>query len=662
MEILRRVAPQDDRVDSYLYILKQLCTRSKSGNKRLTLPLLPRNIPSMICRLLKNPFLAVIVAAGLSACMDGTPSNAALNPSTVAQAGKHYTHSHSHLYTHRASDGTLITTNIIDPPSNFSQAAGTGGSLWDRLRTNFQLPTAANRPQVQAQIKWFVHNQSYLDRTIKRAVPYMYLIFQETQSRNLPAELVLLPIMESAYNPFIRSSRGAVGLWQLMSGTANVFGVKQDFWYDGRRDVYASTNGALDYLTYLQSYFGGDWLLAIAAYDAGEGRLQSAVHHNAERGLSTDFWSLSLPVETQAYVPRLLALAAIISNPAKYNVTLPPITDQPYLQQVELGAPINLAQAAEMAGMSLNALKILNPGYSRTTTGPNGPYRLLLPIDRIPQFKERLAAMPELSNRTNWGRYKVQRGDTLDSIADRFDITVVALREANHLTSKHLPVGHVIMIPAGTQPVTPQLDDLATGQKTPLTVANVVDQAADLADSQTPALNQAATTSNNQAAAAVTTRAGDVSVSDDQDEASTSSAAEEETTENVQPAAPVKTAREKIYHTVKHGETLSMVARHYGVKTSDLQRWNKLKANKILKPGTRLMLYRTAQVQTRETKIKTAGSASAKAMRYTVRPGDNLIKIANRYNVKVANLRKWNHLTDNAGVKAGQKLVVYTEG
>lgn len=738
----------------------------------------------MICRFLRNIIISVTVAAGLTACVQegGISANPALDTNKGGINGHKTAYSHSSYHSYGRSNssaaGVVLNTSIADPPASYEQMAGTGGSIWDRLRADFQLPNAANRPEVQAQINWLAHNQGYLDRTIRRAAPYMYLIFQETQSRNLPAELVLLPIMESAYNPFIRSSRGAVGLWQLMSGTANGFGVKQDFWYDGRRDVYASTNAALDYLTYLQSYFGGDWLLAIAAYDAGEGRLQSAVHHNAERGLSTDFWSLSLPAETQAYVPRLLALAAIIQNPGKYNLTLPPITDQPYLQQVDLGAPINLSQAAEMAGMSLAELKALNPGYSRTSTGPNGPYRLLLPIDRIPMFKERLASMPALT-KTTWGRYKVQHGDTLSSIADHFDTSVAQLRSANHLKGNHVPVGRVIMIPVGTEQVTPHIYDLATGQKTPLTADNVVDQAANVAASQTPEVSNVSTATTSTAApsAGIATQQTSAVATTQQSTTAnnTATAGNDEATDTAAAAAAAEQraaeVSAKTYHTIKRGETLSMIARHYGVTVSDIQRWNNLKANKVLKLGTRLIIYRasdetatathkddssnrkqasavttravnsfntytvrsgdtllkiarergisaealqklnhlkssalregqvlkvpaaetaaTVDADDKNTKITATANKSKmrvahrsesaasktertinnethktepKIVRYTVHAGDNLIKIANRYDVKVASLLKWNHLAENSVVKPGQKLVIYTEG
>ena len=662
----------------------------------------------MICRLLRNIILTVSLAVGLTACTQGfflNPANSVTAPNASANGTDK-----SRMTRSFNRRGAGATNQNPDGGANPLLTLGPTietGNLWDSLRANFRLPTATNRPEVQAQINWLMRNQGYLDRTVRRAAPYMHLIFMESQSRNLPAELVLLPIMESAYNPFIRSNRGAVGLWQLMSATASSYGVKQDFWYDGRRDVYASTNAALDYLTYLQSYFGGDWLLAIAAYDAGEGRLQNAVRRNAAQGKSTLFWDLSLPLETRAYVPRLLALAAVIENPSKYHITLPVINDQPYLQQVDLGAPINLSQAAQMAGLSLLELKQLNPGYSRSTTSPNGPYRLLLPIDRIPLFKQRLAASPSLTKIT-WGRYKIQRGDTLASIADRYNTTVSELRQVNHLKGHATPIGKVIMIPTGSQTVTPEFEDLATGQKTKLTMDNVVDQAATTAENNAPTATAAATTASASTSNVVANMSSQTPIA----QVATVTAAPIEATQaaavddqvdtddddtDTTPAYTPVSAQTKQTYIVKHGDTLASIARRFGVKVSDIQRWNKLKANVPLKLGAKLIIYsKTAptrdvssphhiQKATNNTGLtkatsnkpapvikvasstkavvatKPASQSSSKVVRYVVKPGDTLNKIANHYNVKVASLQKWNNLASNSVVKPGQKLVIYTQ-
>lgn len=412
---------------------------------------------SMIWRLLQNLVWVMLLACGLAACAQVDPTtrlaSLANNGSANSRVGISQASTSVRLFGSNAQQASIIAPAGANPTVSVG-----GGSLWNHLRGNFQLPPYANNPEVQAQIEWYARHQQYFDRIISRAAPYMYFIMEQAQQRNLPAELVLLPIMESAYNPFANSNRGAAGLWQLMHTTAYGYGVRQDWWYDGRRDIYASTNAALDYLTYLQSYFGGDWLLAMAAYNAGEGTIQVAMRRNARAGQPMDFWSLHLPRETQSYVPRLLALACIISNPGRYNITLPPIMDRPYLEQVDLGAPINLSQAAQLANMNLNDLKQLNPGYSHMMTDPNGPYKLLLPIDRIPTFKENLAISPGLS-RTTWSRYKVQKGDTLASIAKKYKTTVAELVAFNQFKKKKAPVGKVVMIPTGTDYVKPHLEE-----------------------------------------------------------------------------------------------------------------------------------------------------------------------------------------------------------
>lgn len=359
----------------------------------------------------------------------------------------------------------------IEPlPSNAST-----GNLWDRLGCSFQLPLEEDNPNVQAQINWFLRHKDYLDRTSRRAAPYIYYIYEQVEQRNLPAELVLLPINESAYNPFANSIRGAGGVWQMTRGTAAQYGVKQNWWYDGRRDIYASTQAALDHLTYLQNFFNGDWLLAMAAYDCGEGTVQRAIRRNARMGLSTDFWSLPLPEETRSYVPRLLALAAIVRDRQRYHISLPPIDDQPYLAQVDIGFPINLGNVADLAGMRLADLKQLNPGYRCWTKTSTGPIKLVLPIDHIDVFKENLANFrfggessrdtnrctvevphtmlaqaetntPKPANLTNVISHQVKAGDNLNTLARLYRVSVKNIKAWNNLKSTHLKAGTTLIV------------------------------------------------------------------------------------------------------------------------------------------------------------------------------------------------------------------------
>jgi len=268
-------------------------------------------------------------------------------------------------------------------------------TLWGPIQAHLQLTaTDEKQPAVQEQIHWFAKNPAYLNDAVSRAVPYIHYVYTQVVKRNLPAELVLLPIIESAYNPSAtNASSGAAGLWQLMSSTARGYGVHQDRAFDGRHDLYSSTNAALNYLTYLKSFFGGDWLLAIAAYDTGEGNVQNAIRHNAQHDRNTHFWALPLVLETRCYIPRLLALAAIVRNPEKYGITLPAISAKPYLAVVDVGSKkMSLRYVAKLAGVNLAKLKQLNPGI-KNISAPLTQSQFALPIDRVALYQKQLAIL-----------------------------------------------------------------------------------------------------------------------------------------------------------------------------------------------------------------------------------------------------------------------------
>ncbi|MBY0544799.1 MAG: transglycosylase SLT domain-containing protein [Gammaproteobacteria bacterium] len=287
--------------------------------------------------------------------------------------------------THKTA--TSPPKKTVAAPKKHSASPHIPTNMWTLIASNFSLSHYASAPDVEKQIKWFQANPKYFLKIANQGQPYIYYIYQQVKKRNLPGELVLLPMIESAYDPFAYSWVGAAGLWQMMPATGANFGLKQDWWYDGRKDIISSTNAALDYLTYLQTFFNGDWPLAIAAYNSGEGTVQNAIDRNAKGGLDTHFESLRLPLETENYVPRLMALAAIINNPSKYGITLPPLYTGQYFSVLSLPHQIDLSVAAKMADIKLSTLYELNPGYSRWATDPKGPYRLLLPISATSQFE-----------------------------------------------------------------------------------------------------------------------------------------------------------------------------------------------------------------------------------------------------------------------------------
>lgn len=279
-------------------------------------------------------------------------------------------------------------------PEQERPAARPAEDLWPRLRDGFALPTDAPTA-VQFQLKRFARSPDNVARILQRGRPYLYHILDAVNQRGLPTELALIPVVESAFDPFARSPQQAAGLWQFMSSTASDRGLRQDRWYDGRRDVIAATDAALDYLVQLQQRFAGDWLLALAAYNAGATRVQRAIRHNRSRGKPVDFWHLTLPRETREYAPKLLALRALIENPDAYGLSLPAVPDAPYFSVVDTAGPLDLAVAAELAGVPVDDIRRLNPAFNGQTTGVEGSHTLLIPRTREADFHERLARLPE---------------------------------------------------------------------------------------------------------------------------------------------------------------------------------------------------------------------------------------------------------------------------
>ncbi|MES2218559.1 MAG: transglycosylase SLT domain-containing protein [Pseudomonadota bacterium] len=249
-------------------------------------------------------------------------------------------------------------------------------SVWTNIRQDFKMDHKAQLSQVKSEIRKLLADQNKLYSILKAASPYIYFIHQQTQQRGLPGELALIPVIESEFNPNDHSTKGATGLWQLMPGTAHELGVKVRSRYDGRRNVVVSTAAALAYFKDLGVAFDGDWYLAIAAYNCGQVKIDSAIR----RAGSHSFWNLSIPKETKVYLPKLMAVAEIIKNPKKYGVTLPPIANQPYFTQLKVDKPLTLNHVAKTSGISIETLKVLNPDYTHEVMPTKkGQYILLVP-------------------------------------------------------------------------------------------------------------------------------------------------------------------------------------------------------------------------------------------------------------------------------------------
>lgn len=327
--------------------------------------------------------------------------------------------------------------------------------LFDRMRAGFALPEV-DRPAVTEQLTWFVENPEFVQHSFESAELYLYHIVTQLEARHMPLELALLPVIESAYQPYALSRTHALGLWQFMAGTASRFGLKQNWWYDGRRDVIESTRAALDYLQSLNQEFKGDWLLAIAAYNCGEMAVERAIQINEARGLPTDFWDLRLPAETRAYVPKLLAMTRLVKHPEVYGLAFSGIPNRPYFTRVATGGQIDLRVAAEIAGVSPEALYELNPAFHRWATDPAGPNYLLLPTEAAAVFRANLAQLTP-DERMRVRHYAVRRGDTMYRIARHFGTQPEVIRELNDLPTGAVVVGSELRVPSDVRELPPQV-------------------------------------------------------------------------------------------------------------------------------------------------------------------------------------------------------------
>ena len=327
--------------------------------------------------------------------------------------------------------------------------------LFDRIRAGFALPESA-QPAVTEQLAWFAENPDFVQHSFESAELYLYHIVTQLEARHMPLELALLPVIESAYQPYALSRTHALGLWQFMAGTATRFGLKQNWWYDGRRDVIESTRAALDYLQSLHEEFKGDWLLAIAAYNCGEMTVERAIQANQARGRPTDFWDLRLPAETRAYVPKLLAMARLVKNPDAYNLSFSGIPNHPYFTRVDTGGQIDLRVAAEIAGVSPEVVYELNPAFHRWATDPSGPYYLLLPSDAAIVFRANIDQLTA-DERMGVGHYTIRHGDTLTRIAKRFGTRPEVIRELNDLPHGAIVVGTDLRVPSDVRKLPPQV-------------------------------------------------------------------------------------------------------------------------------------------------------------------------------------------------------------
>lgn len=538
-----------------------------------------------------------VVLLGVSACSldltrtDGSPSTDAPAAPATLSAGEMPAGPPD---TGDVGLALLETVAVEAAPSdeNTAAEAATPDDIWERIRGGFRLPDISS-PELTPHIDWIAKNQAYLERVVERARPYLHLVVEELDRRDMPMELALLPVVESAYQPFAYSPGRASGLWQFVPGTGRRFGLKQNWWYDGRRDVVASTRAALDYLETLHAEFRGDWLHAIAAYNCGEGSVRRAIGRNTRAGKPTDFWHLKLPSETRSYVPRLLAVSRVVADPEAHGLSMKPIPDQPYLAEVNTGSQLDLALAADLAGISLEELYLLNPGFNRWATDPNGPHRLVVPIEKAPRLEEGLAALSE-RDRVRWERHQIRGGETLSHIAQKYRTTIKVLKEVNGLRSSRIRAGRSLMVPVATRSVrqytmTADARRRTTqsrgrnGQKT-VHVVRRGDSLWDIAQQFGVSTSQLARW--NGMAPRDILRPGQKLAIWGQPRVQKVSA----TPAQHSPAVTGETSQHLRYR-VKQGESLWRISQRFNVSIASLRKWNGLHRSQYLQPGQTLTIY-----------------------------------------------------------------------
>lgn len=530
------------------------------------------------------------------------------------------------------------------------------GDLWQRIRDGFAMPELATS-LVADKEKFYLARPDYMARMMTRGGRYLFHIVEEIERRGMPTEIALLPFVESAMNPVALSSAKAAGLWQFIPSTGRAYDLKQNWWVDNRRDVVQSTRAALDYLESLHLMHDGDWFLALASYNWGEGSVNRAIKRNKRRGKPTDYLSLRMPRETRHYVPKLIALKNILMNADKLGVALPELPDQPYFVVIEKTRPIDLELAAEFSGLSVKEFVALNPAHNRPIISATRNNQIKIPAENLESFLTAMEAHEQAGKAfVTWRPYTIKKRETIATVAKRAGISSKALLKANGLSSKRrLIAGTRILVPHGKDTKAEIIEAFAAP-----TIVEIVNRPARYHRvKRRDSLSKIAkrwgvsrkTLRRWNGMKSDTVRRGQRLLVRQPARQTIQTSAGGRT--RILSAATTETLirhNAKRYK-VKRGDTLGAIARKHKVSVDSLRRWNRIKNNRIL-IGQRLNVAPARVVKTRRASPKLASATVHK-----VRRGENLGRIANRYKVSVSSLRKWNGIRGNK-IVVGQRIKV----
>ncbi|PYE39334.1 LysM peptidoglycan-binding domain-containing protein [Psychrobacter fozii] len=576
-----------------------------------------------------------------------------------------------------ASDMTMVEGNQL--------AIQQYGDLWNRLRAGYRMNGGQPiyNQRIEGQKSWFTSRQDYLNRLTARASRYIYHTVREAERRNIPTELALLPVIESSYDPSGTSSAAAAGLWQFIPSTGRIYGLNQSSTYDGRRDVIESTRAAYDFLTALHNQFGS-WELALAAYNAGPGRIQKAIDANRAQGLPTDYWSLRLPTETMNYVPRFLAVAEIVAKPEQYGVYLPAIANRQHFRSVPVNYGVSLSEVAQLTGVTYDELEKLNTALTSGRVDSSGPQRVIIPNDvslttdaKLSTLRGNgtgnvLAAVNTPSTTTTTPSYnnKPYSGTSLPStgsaLADYAASASVPQQTTSYISPSVTPTSSSSYgnTPSRTEPPLSAAEtnkinaELKSSNSLPTTSAqitqnNTIVQEPPLSNAERDFIANQIRSSTSETN--VINADGNINLSAVQTQQSIleASGTEKKLSFAQTSASKPKPQGTRTTYTVKRGDTLSNIASRAGVSWRDIAEWNQIDASASLLSGSTLYLYNAKSIEPISSASSTEDSQPES---YTVQSGDTLIGTANRFGLSVTQLATYNNLSSRSDLRRGQKL------
>lgn len=601
---------------------------------------------------------STVIGIGLSSVMlTGCVTNQTQTVQATAPSSIKPVTTISEITSHKSNTQTA-KTDVTPDKINLELATQIHYSnIWDEMSHNFALADE-HYGKYDHFLSFYNQRKTHLKLISERAKPYLYYILNEVKQRNMPLEIALLPAVESGFKAVARSNQSAVGLWQFIPSTGDLFNLHRNWWYDGRKDIVQSTTAALDYLQELYTSNNNDWLLALASYNAGLGNIYRAQRkyrkeHKTQPGIKDyqpDFWEIQkyLPKETQSYVPKLLSIAHIVENPEKFGVTLKPIDNQPFFKVFTLKKQVSLHQVARISKISSQTFRNLNPCYYQPATPPNGKHNILLPIKKSARFAQLLQSDSHLF-KVHWKKHKIKSGDSLSVIAYRYKTSSRAIKKLNGMKNSKIRAGKTLLIPI------PVDGSRVTGSNTILAKnSSTIKSVQTSHKSQQKHLAENQTNSSAKRKQIHTVKSGDslwklakhynTSIKQLASWNNLSPKSRLKQGQKLAIFTPISKTNKKIEHVLKSGESLWLLAKRYKVKTVQIAKWNNISTHKVLRPGMKLTIWSLAPQDL--------------ATKYIVKNGDNLWNIAKANQISATHLAKFNKLSLKTFLQPGQVLKI----